>query len=554
MTFVQRRLLGLLTLVGISAFAGAGLYYAAQSERSHSAAQGRAAKLFEFTAATQLTNVNLHAPSGTFVLAREGDVSKGWMIESPLRTPADPDSIDSTLQALVDAQQLGEVTAGAAQPQAADSNTLKMYGLAPPRYHLTLVGNNAAGQQRTETLLVGKKNSFDGSVYAKRGEKGPVVRVPNTVATHLEQDLFKLREKRPAVFTGAQVQKFTVEFLPDGAPGPAKTILMAGGKRAKKLLAPTQAAPEPAQHPRSFTVERSGAGFVVRNVVGGTQNAEGGTSVVAGEPHAAAASAALPGTFAADTEQVETLLGALSGLRAKLFVSEAAADADARRPFGLASPRYRVTLTTAADSDPIVLLLGEVLLPEQAHYFAMREGNNPVIELGSDWAFKKLSVPLAELRDLHLLHLDADAVQAIEIVSPGKSLWLQRDEKKDPADKVAWKMAQARRDTGGEAADGIKVISLLYRLKNLRPQKVLHEEPTAAELTQLGLAPAVQRIAFYGKDAAPLGALKLGTKQGEHLAVQADGTPWVGQVATAVLQDIAGDAAAYRPDPKPPTE
>jgi hypothetical protein len=426
----------------------------------------------------------------------------------------------------------------ATQPQAAGGNDLQMYGFAPPRYHLTLVGNDAAGQLRTETLLVGKKNSFDGSVYAKRGENGAVVRISNTVVTHLDQDLFKLREKRPAVFTGAQVQKFTVEFFPEAKPAPAKTIRLVAGKRVKKPSATPTAAPQPSPLPRSFSLERNGAGFVVRDRVGGENDPAG----------------PLPKTFAADTEQVETLLGALSGLRAKRFVSEAAADAEARRPFGLAFPRYRVTLTCAADSAPIVLLLGEVQLPDQTHYFAMRDGNSPVIELGSDWAFKKLSVPLAELRDLHLLHLDPDAVQAIEIQSPSKSLWLQRSGQKDPADKVAWRITQAQKDTGGEAADGIKVISLLYRLKNLRPQKVLHEGPTAAVLTQLGLTPATQRIAFYGKDAVLLGALDLGTQQGEHLAVQADGVPWVGQVETAVLQNIAGDAAAYRPEPKPSTD
>jgi hypothetical protein len=531
MTLVYRRLLGLICLIAATA-AAIWLLQRDQTQLANKN-QERAehSKLFASLQGVQVKRLTLHAPHDSFVLLREGSATAPWMLESPLRTLADDSVVQGLVHSLQEVVVKQEVDPKAPPAPADDPNApptaggadLSLFGLSPPQYHITASGPAADGNDRMAVVMLGKKSSFDNRVYAKRAGEGPVLLVDGDISRAVNLDLFALRDKRPLPFEAGEVRRLEVHQARDGK--------------------------QPARH---FAMEKEGAHFFLEAL---------DLSKKASAP-----------SWRVDDTQAETLLNALCGLRGKRVVAEAsrrpmaastAAAAAELAPFGLQAPRFVLHVHAAAPDGKVQeanLLLGQVHLGDSTHYFGKREGNFPIFELGSDWALKKLSIPLDGLRDLHVLQFDPDAVHQISLQAGESNLLLQKTPHPDNAAGAhLWHPIDASGDKGAELQD-VRVIGLLYKLKALRAERIVDPSPTPAALRAAGLQPPARRVRFLDAAGACLGALDIGRispKAPNTVQVRTAGAEaaWMGEVSTLSLADVVAEAAHFmEPTPQPPTE
>lgn len=480
---IRRRLLSLIVLtLGCAAVAATVLWQVRRSAHQ-AAAQAQQKKLFTFAEPAEVHAITLHSPNGTFVLFRAAEKDASWMVESPLHTPADDSATVGLLKNLLEVQTRGQVggeASAASSPPAKQPGDLSLFGLAPPVFVVTLSGGEGAQTRRNETVLFGKKNSFDGSMYAKRSALADVFWVDGALAFDLDQDLFKLRDKRPLDLKEQDVQALTVS--------------------------------EDSQ--TRFRIERAGAHFILHEK----------------------ASPPRP----ADDAQVHSLLSSLAAMRATLFAHEGADDPNILKTFGLQHPRFEVTVQQTAAPEAR-LLLATKRMGDQQRYFAMRAGAHPIVEIGSDWAWKKLMVPVAELRDVRLLPVDIAAVARITVNCDGKTLVLQRDE----ANAMAWRVGEPQKD-----ADPGKVSALLYKLTNLRPEDKHGDKLAGTGIVTTGLQPPARKVSLADANGKSLGELLLGAPgpDGETIYAQAAGQATVTQLDKSALHDVVADPAVFLPD------
>lgn len=123
----------------------------------------------------------------------------GWMITSPVRTPADTGEVQ---------MMLSELRALAAETVVAapGGDRLASYGLAPPLTSITLEGEEAL-----HGIEVGDRSPFDGRIYARAAE-GPVVLLDDGARFTLGRRLHDLREKRVLRFRAAEAATVLVQL------------------------------------------------------------------------------------------------------------------------------------------------------------------------------------------------------------------------------------------------------------------------------------------------------------------------------------------------------
>ena len=149
------------------------------------------------------------------------------------------------------------------------------------------------GQDAPVRLLVGMENPLDHSLFAKREDDPRIVLLPSTLKTTLDKTVFDFRQKDIFKFTAADVKGIRV--------------------RAKGT---------------AWQAVREESGWLLKAPV---------------------ASLAAKG-------KIDSLLDALSGLRAKAFVAEQKSAATLKQ-FGLEKPEYEVALSLPAASQEIVFSL-----------------------------------------------------------------------------------------------------------------------------------------------------------------------------------------------------
>ncbi|HET6345987.1 MAG TPA: DUF4340 domain-containing protein, partial [Myxococcota bacterium] len=343
MTMVQKRLMSLGFLLVLGAGVAGLVWWQEQQGSAEDAAKESAQRLFTHDTTDAVVSLELTTPAGTFKLRHVGAGETGWELMEPVATLAEATTVDGMVQAAMELKRTSRVGGGGPTDDPRHSvpavTDLTLFGLEPPRYTLTLVDKEGV----RESLRVGKKSGFSGALYVKREGSADVALVDGGFEYQVDKDLYKLREKRAAVFDIGQVK--SVAVAPQKGP--------------------------------AYRIERQGSDFVLT----------------------------APEAVPADEGQVNGILSALAGLRAKVFVAEAA-DPGVLRHTGLETPRFRVEVALQdPNAAPIVLRLGEVQVDRETHSFAMQEGVHPVVELGSDWALKKLGTDPKELRDMHVLRL-----------------------------------------------------------------------------------------------------------------------------------------------------
>ena len=472
MSLIKKRLLGITLLLAACCAAVGGLVWQENRDIAAEQAKESASKVLSLDKA-RVTEITLNSPAGSFALGRSAPGAEAWAVNSPMQTAADAMVVDGMLQAALDLRSTGEV-GGAAPPPPAD---LSLFGLQPPRYSLHFKTQDGASQ----TLFVGKKNAYDGSLYVKRDDRPNVDRVGGDFAYQLDQDLYKLREKRPAIFAADDVVKLQV--VPAAGPG--------------------------------YTLERGPSGLALT----------------------------APLQSPADEALANQVLGALAGLRAKSFAAESAPTAAARHPFGLDKPSH-TAVVQLKDQRTFTLLFGTLSLAGETHSFVMEQGEHPVLELGSDWASKKLSMSAQELRDMHVLAFDKDAVRHITL-SRGKEL-LSFAQIRDPAAGTQNWRATAPTEA---PVQGSKINALLYKLASLKADSVAQEKPSTTDLTARGLEAPELRIDLQGENNQSLGSIVFGTvdsTQSDKRFVTSDKHARIDRVAASSSEDISANLADYQ--------
>ena len=492
----------LIVLGALSGLTLAGVGGAVWQHRHHADSEVKssaAKRLFSWAEPAQIERLALTNASGRVVVEHHRGEQVPWRVVDPQATAAEATAIDALLSAVLGASQEQEVPGDTAdtppEPQ--------LFGLASPRMELILSGPD----NQQERLEVGDKNTFNGSLYVRRGGRSEIVTCPASVEQALDKSFFDLRDKRVVTLPSTAYASIVVQ-----ADGATDYSLSKQADRWR-LTAPIAA---PANH-----------------------------------------------------AEAEALAGALSGLRAKRFVAEHGAGADVLQAHGLARPLYRATLTDDTQASA-VLRVGRAVAGPSDVFYAQVEPAGPIVELGSDWVAKKFSIGLWELRDRHLASFKPDEVARISLReversgAPGRAVHAARTSGA-AGDTPSWTGEVASGEPPSPPLDGQKVASLLQRLADMQAAGVVLEAPDAKALAKYGIDRPALEVVLEGEAAgdgearpqlarlAFAAAPTVGPAGSDRLAAGAPGTPlW--KVAHSDLDGIEASLAAFALAPETPPD
>ena len=126
----------------------------------------------------------------------------------------------------------------------------------------------------------------------------------------------------------------------------------------------------------------------------------------------------------ADVPFVNDLLFEFFGAGIEQFVFDEVSELS---PYGLDSPRARVSLWMGDDRRPQVLMLGDAVKGDDSLVYAMRKGENSVVAINKD-LYVSATMNANVLRDRRLLDMDERAVSYIHIEAGEEALSLQKDD------------------------------------------------------------------------------------------------------------------------------
>jgi hypothetical protein len=176
-----RSLVTALALLGAAAGALALAWWGVDRRgEAEAARRQREERLFAFEPA-EVKDLTVEATAGTTRLVRG---EKGFRIPA-LDAAADAAAVESILELFAHLRRKAVVA-----PPGADARALAGYGLARPRIRLRA----SLADGRTETLELGDRSEFDGSVYV-RPTSGAVILAPGQIDWWLDKGPAELREK-----------------------------------------------------------------------------------------------------------------------------------------------------------------------------------------------------------------------------------------------------------------------------------------------------------------------------------------------------------------------
>jgi hypothetical protein len=226
----EKNLLVLLVLVGLAGGLGLYAYFGVMKpEERESQRKETAEKLFAPYRSDEksadggspptavFTSVVVKAKGDSTTLEKKGDA---WWITSPLSARADK----FTAEGLIGQIQTAKFKATVEEnPSDAD---LAKYGLDQPRFTVTAraylpdargEGEGSADPSRQKELVFygGIENTFDGSVYLRRGGEKPVYAVDGFVRTSLEKSTFELRDKEVLAVDETKLKQMEFKSKPN---------------------------------------------------------------------------------------------------------------------------------------------------------------------------------------------------------------------------------------------------------------------------------------------------------------------------------------------------
>ncbi len=250
----------------------------------------------------------------------------------------------------------------------------------------------------------------------------------------------------------------------------------------------------------------------------------------------------------ADNAKVDTALGQLTALRSVHIVRDLPSGGENAV---FAQPYMRITL--GGNNRRRTLLVGapvpEVLEGEAPQRYARLE-NDPAsgtIFTVEQKPLERLSDPADRLRQRYFFVFDPTQVNAIEITEDGRSLTLQKLEKRQADEKPSWQIF--RKEAGGkivtQPADAEVIGQLLTSLRGLEAKSFASDAPSGQDLEQWGLANGkTRRVTLRG---ASEQTLLLGVdKQSDGLYAKLAAEPFVYKVGSLILTKINSDPLTYR--------
>lgn len=137
--------------------------------------------------------VTVHAKGEATVVERRP--GEPWLITYPVKAKADPIVMDGLVS------QLQTSKFKATVDEQPDQAALKKYGLDEPDFTVEAIAEvGDAKEQRTVKLEGGIENTFDGSVYMRRGGEPAVYLAEGGVRWSVARSLFELRDKEVLAF------------------------------------------------------------------------------------------------------------------------------------------------------------------------------------------------------------------------------------------------------------------------------------------------------------------------------------------------------------------
>ena len=336
------------------------------------------------------------------------------------------------------------------------------------------------GQVAPVRLLVGMENPLDKTLFAKRADDPRIVLLASTLKTTLEKPVLDFREKSIFKFTAADVQKVKV--------------------RAKDV---------------AWEADRDAAGWFLKT----------------------------PVAARADKTKVDSVLDALSGLRAQEFAAEEKTPA-ALREFGLEKPDYEVTLSLPASNQEIVFTLH-------------KQGEN-------QYAASSLATKIIAFEGTLLADLDRKVDDLREKKVSDLTAW---DAKRVTVKRDGTEIAAAKEKVGEEEkwfldpaakveADGTKVEDFVRKLEGLQAAAFI-DKP--GPLADYGLAPGIEvRVLtrdYQNKETETVLFIGREDPEKKQVVVKNAGLDYLFRVDAAFLQDLPKEkkdwqAATPKPEEK----
>jgi hypothetical protein len=343
MTLVRRRLVSLAVLGVIVVAAVAVIYWREGRSELLSAQKEKQRAVFSLSGAEAIKELLIKNGSNQVVITRNAPPAPaGWSITKPILTEADATTVDALVRDLVDLKRSRSLEETAHKK----GEDLVLFGLDKPRVEVTVTLADGTSQ----TLAVGKKNSFDDTLYVKRAKNDDILIVPGTIFYQLDVDLYKLRDKRVVKFETNAITRLTVSRNAQPA----------------------------------YTVEKSGDNYQF----------------------------SAPQKALADTGKIRNLLSSLTSLRANRFATEKATATDLLK-YNLTPPAVRVALEAGSTTNGVTVLMSSVKEDSKMLYYVMREGDSPIMEVSAENLMSELGDDFGALRDKRVLHFDRDAVSTI---------------------------------------------------------------------------------------------------------------------------------------------
>jgi Domain of unknown function (DUF4340) len=229
-----------------------------------------------------------------------------------------------------------------------------------------------------------------------------------------------------------------------------------------------------------------------------------------------------PMAVAADSGEADALVSTLEGLEMDGAVAESPSDP---AEYGLAAPRATVTVRVQGSPAPLVLHVGDKT-PDGSAVYA-RVASAPRVFTIPAYVEGSVTKKPFDLRDRSVLHVQRDAVTALDVSGPEGAYALAKDEKGE------WSFVRPLRTRAGRWS----VDALVGTLENLRMEAVAAE--AAADLRKFGLAPPARTVTVHLAGGATR-TLEIGNSpsEGRH-HVHVAGSPLVAIVPGALAGDLA---------------
>ena len=204
----------------------------------------------------------------------------------------------------------------------------------------------------------------------------------------------------------------------------------------------------------------------------------------------------------ADTTASAALFSSLETSNVRAVVSEQASPSE-WQTYGLHHPQLAMEVMLSDNSHQKLFISDDMAEKEGFRkYLASMGLTHPIVELSSAWVVDKLMTSAEELRDKRLLVFERDAVTTLTLSQGTKRLSFQ----KEAGDIRTWRLLGAE-----EKVQASSVVSLIYRLANLKAKQVLRETLNPNELATWGLGEGALRIEWFSHDGTTLGVLILGS-------------------------------------------